>query len=171
MGANWGCERKGDAAATCTVQRAHSSTAVPLAGCGTSLCGLLSCPWVHGPFMPVCSTGGASVGDPRRSRPAQRAVRGGGRPSQSSKSCITRRPAADRARSPAARGAGTVIEFTKVKDSVTKPQNAYQRHGFWRGEALVPGTDGGPSATQAFAFCFIGSTAFRNKGEGRRART
>jgi hypothetical protein len=91
MGANWGCERKGDAAATCTVQRAHSSTAVPLAGCGTSLCGLLSCPWVHGPFMPVCSTGGASVGDPRRSRPAQRAVRGGGRPSQSSKSCITRR--------------------------------------------------------------------------------
>jgi hypothetical protein len=48
---------------------------------------------VHGPFMPVCSTGGASVGDPRRSRPAQRAVRGGGRPSQSSKSCITRRPA------------------------------------------------------------------------------
>ena len=45
-----------------------------------SLCGLLSCPWVHGPFMPVCSTGGASVGDPRRSRPAQRAVRGGGRP-------------------------------------------------------------------------------------------
>jgi hypothetical protein len=161
MGANWGCERKGDAAATCTVQRAHSSTAVPLAGCGTSLCGLLSCPWVHGPFMPVCSTGGASVGDPRRSRPAQRAVRGGGRPSQSSKSCITRRPAA---RCDSA-------EFTMVMESVTKPQNAYQRHGFWRGEALVPGTDGGPSATQAFAFCFIGSTAFRNKCEGRRART
>jgi hypothetical protein len=45
---------------------------------------------VHGPFMPVCSTGGASAGDPRRSRPAQRAVRGGGRASQSSKSCITR---------------------------------------------------------------------------------
>jgi hypothetical protein len=62
------------------------------------------------------------------------------------------------------------IEFTMVMDSVTKPQNAYQRHGFWRGGALVPGTDGGPSA-QAFAFCFIGSTAFRNKGEGRRART
>jgi len=46
-----------------------------------------------------------------------------------------------------------VIEFTMVMDSVTKPQNAYQRHGFWRGEALVPGTGGGPSA-QAFAFCF-----------------
>ena len=59
---------------------------------------------------------------------------------------------ADRARSGG--GAGPrgvrVIEFTMVMDSVTKPQNAYQRHGFWRGEALVPGTDGGPSA-QAFA--------------------
>jgi len=66
---------------------------------------------------------------------------------------------------------GVIAEFTMVMESVTKPQNAYQRHGFWRGEALVPGTDGGPSATQAFAFCFIGSTAFRNKGEGRRART
>lgn len=170
MGANWGCERKGDAAATCTVQRAHSSTAVPLAGCGTSLCGLLSCPWVHGPFMPVCSTGGASVGDPRRSRPAQRAVRGGGRPSQSSKSCITRRRSIVATPDVRCAARAVSIEFTKVMDSVTKPQNAYQRHGFWRGEALVPGTDGGPSA-QAFAFCFIGSTAFRNKGEGRRART
>ena len=69
MGANWGCERKGDAAATCTVQRAHSSTAVPLAGCGTSLSSVIVgffglCPWVAtgGAFMPVCSTGGASAG-------------------------------------------------------------------------------------------------------------
>lgn len=83
MGENWGCERKGDAAATCTVQRAHSFTAVPLAGCGTSFYMWFttfargSTGAVQRSCQSMQSTGGASAGDPRRSRPAQRAVRGG----------------------------------------------------------------------------------------------
>ena len=119
------------------------------------------------------STGGASAGDPRRSRPAQRAVRGGGRASQSSKSCASRDDAASGFRGPvrvpvrAPVGPGrdtdsvlTLVEFTMavmdssdLSDETTDRLTAYQRHGFWRGEALVPGTGGGPSA-QAFAFCF-----------------
>lgn len=57
------------------MQRAHSSTAVPLAGCGTSLSPVIVaflctldrlCPWVaRAAFMPVCSTGGASAGATR----------------------------------------------------------------------------------------------------------
>jgi hypothetical protein len=98
MGANWGCERKGDAAATCTVQRAHSFTAVPLAGCGTSLYRVVYyvCPWVHGdgPFMPVCSL--PAVRPPatraaaaQRSAPSEAA--GGPHNRQNHLSCITRR--------------------------------------------------------------------------------